>query len=224
VTLLGLLAGFVLWPHGRAEALTSGARAFSTQEERALRAGELVTRPSEVVRGESRLMGGLSWQLVSASPERVLRAINDVRTYPRFLPAVEEARLIDQHGNEQRLFIRHRLGFVNVGYFVLATPDVADSRMRFRLDRSRPSSIRDAFGELRVTPYPDGRSVVSLAILADVGEGLVAGLVRSNVHEWMLRVPAQLKKYVEKVAHEPQRNAVEAIEAPAAAAQSGRPG
>jgi hypothetical protein len=93
---------------------------------------------------------------------------------------------------------------------------VADARMRFRLDRSRPSSIRDAFGELRVTPYPQGRSVVSLAILADVGEGLVAGLVRSNVHEWMLRVPAQLKKYVEKAVQEPPRSAAEAIHPPAA--------
>lgn len=218
-----MLAGFALWPHGRAEALTSGARAFSTQEERALRAGQLVVRPSEVVRGETRLMGGLSWQLISAPPERVWRVINDWRTYSRFLPAVEEARLVEQNGLEQRLFIRHRMGFVNASYFVLATPDVADGRMRFKLDHSRPSSIRDAFGELRVTPYPDGRSVVSLAILADVGEGLVAGLVRSNVHEWMLKVPAQLKKYVEKASQEPARGSVEAIEVPPAA-QSGRPG
>jgi hypothetical protein len=221
VTLVGLLLGLALWPHSRAEALTSGARAFSTEEERALRAGELVVRPTEVVRGDARLMGGLSWQLVSAPAERVWRAINDVRTYPRFLPAVEEARLIEQNGIEQRLFIRHRVGFVNASYFVLATPDVAAGRMRFRLDRSRPSSIRDAFGELRVTPYPDGRSVVSLAILADVGEGLVAGLVRSNVHQWMLRVPTQLKKYVEKAAQEPPRSAVEAIEQ---VPESGRPG
>ncbi|HKU37410.1 MAG TPA: SRPBCC family protein [Polyangiales bacterium] len=202
------LAGVALWPEGRAEALQSGARAFSSQEERALRAGQLVVRPTEVVRGEARLMGGLSWQLISAPPERVWRTVNDVRAYPHFLPAVEEARLIEQVGAEQRLFIRHRLGFVNASYFVLATPDHAAARMSFRLDRTRPSSIRDAFGELRVTPYPDGRSVVSLAILADVGEGLVAGLVRSNVHEWMLRVPEQLKKYLEKAVRDEQSRSV----------------
>jgi len=192
-----LLGAAWLGPDSRAAALANDSRSFSEQEERLLRDGKLVTRPTEVVRGQSRLMGGLAWQLVDASPEKVWRAVSDVRTYHRFLPAVEEAKFIEHSGAEQRLFIRHRLGFVSASYFVLAAPDGAKGRVKFRLDRSRPSSIRDAFGELRVSAYPNGKSVVSLAILADVGEGLLAGLVRSNIHEWMLRVPEQLKKFVE---------------------------
>lgn len=192
-----LVAFAWLGPQGSASALSSDSRAFSAEEEQSLRAGHLVVRPSEVVRGGARLMGGLAWQVVRASPERVWRAMTNVRAYPHFLPAVEEARLIDASGGEQRLFIRHRMGFVSASYFVLATNDTASYRVKFKLDRSRPSSIRDAFGELRVSPFPGGRSVVSLAILADVGEGLIAGLVRKNVHEWMLRVPEQLKKFVE---------------------------
>ena len=180
-----------------ASALANDSRAFSSQEEQRLRDGHLVVRPTEVIRGKSRFMGGLSWQLVNASPERVWRALSDVRTYHRYLPAVEEAKFVELSGNEQRLFIRHRMGFISASYFVLAAPDGAKGRVSFRLDRSRPSSIRDAFGEVRVTAYPQGRSVVSLAILADVGDGLLAGLVRSNIHEWMLRVPEQLKKFVE---------------------------
>lgn len=193
-----------------ASALTSDSRTFSAEEEQSLRSGQLVVRPTEVVRNGVRLMGGLSWQLVSAPPERVWRAMTEVRAYSRFLPAVEEARLVEQSGADQRLFIRHKMGFVSASYFVLATNDAQSLRVRFKLDRSRPSSIRDAFGELRVSPYPGGRSVVSLAILADVGEGLIAGLVRKNVHEWMLRVPEQLKKFVES-------NRLEALEADSAA-------
>lgn len=181
----------------RAEALSSDSRSFSAEEEQALRAGRLVVRPSEVVRSGSVLLGGLAWQIVNASPQRVWRALSDVRTYAYFLPAVEEARFVEQSGAEQRLFIRHRVGFIHASYFVLARPDPSTYRMRFHLDRSRESSIRDAFGEIRVTSFPKGRSVVSLAILADVGEGLIAGLVRKNVHEWMLRVPSELKKFVE---------------------------
>jgi hypothetical protein len=193
-----LLVAFAwLGPESSASALSSDSRSFSAEEEQSLRSGQLVVRPTEVVRGGARLMGGLAWQVVSASPQRVWRAMTDVRTYPRFLPAVEEVRFVETSGTDQRLFIRHRMGFVGASYFVLATNDAQSYRVKFRLDRSRPSSIRDAFGELRVSPYPDGRSVVSLAILADVGEGLIAGLVRKNVHEWMLRVPQQLKKFVE---------------------------
>jgi carbon monoxide dehydrogenase subunit G len=197
-------------------ALTSDSRTFSAEEEQSLRTGHLVVRPTEVVRGGSRLMGGLAWQVVKAPPERVWRAMTDVRAYSRFLPAVEEARLVEQTGAEQRLFIQHRMGFVAASYFVVATSEPANSRVRFKLDRSRPSSIRDAFGEIRVSPYPGGRSVVSLAILADVGEGLIAGLVRKNVHEWMLRVPEQLKKFVESSAFD----TVLSPDAPAQAAET----
>jgi hypothetical protein len=186
-----------LGPESSASALSSDSRAFSAEEEQSLRAGQLVVRPTEFVRGGARLMGGLAWQVVQAPQSRVWRVMTDVRAYPRFLPAVEEVRFIEVSGREQRLFIRHRMGLLGASYFVLATNDAASYRVKFKLDRSRPSSIRDAFGELRVSPYPDGRSVVSLAILADVGEGLIAGLVRKNVHQWMLRVPEQLKKFVE---------------------------
>lgn len=205
-----LLALAWLGPQGSAAALTSDSRVFTAEEEQSLRAGQLVVRPTEVLRGDARLMGGLAWQVVSATPQRVWRVMTDVRAYPRFLPAVEEARFIENSGLSRRLFIRHRMGFVGVSYFVLATNDAASGRVRFKLDRSRPSGLRDAFGELRVSPYPDGRSVVSLAVLADVGEGLIAGLVRKNVHEWMLRVPAQLKKFVES------GDAAEALETDAA--------
>jgi hypothetical protein len=209
VSAAALLALAWLTPQGNASALSSDSRAFTAEEEQSLRSGQLVVRPTEVVRAGARLMGGLAWQVVNAAPQRVWRVMTDVRAYPRFLPAVEEARFIDNSGLDRRVFIRHRMGFVGVSYFVLATNDAAASRVRFKLDRTRPSSIRDAFGELRVSPYPDGRSVVSLAVLADVGEGLIAGLVRKNVHEWMLRVPAQLKKFVES------SDAAEALEADA---------
>lgn len=205
-----LVALACLGPQSSASALTSDSRAFTAEEEQQLRSGQLVVRPTELVRNGARLMGGLAWQVVTAPPQRVWRAMTNVRAYPRFLPAVEEARFIETSGADQRLFIRHKMGFVAASYFVLASQDAASYRMKFKLDRSRPSDLRDAFGEMRVSPYPGGRSVVSLAILADVGEGLIAGLVRKNVHEWMLRVPAQLKKFVES-------NALEAIEAESAA-------
>jgi carbon monoxide dehydrogenase subunit G len=197
--LLVVVVVVVCWQaDGTARALQSGARDFSSQEQDQLRSGKLVVRPAEVVRSDRKLLGGLSWQVINATPAHVWKVMNDVRAYPRFLPAVDEARFVEQLGSEQRLFVRHRMGFVSASYFVLLTADAANGRMRFRLDRDRPSSIRDAFGELTVSAFPDGQSVVSLAILADVGEGLLAGVVRSHIQEWMLRVPEQLKRHVDR--------------------------
>jgi carbon monoxide dehydrogenase subunit G len=192
--LAGLLCAFAL---GSAPVDASESREFSSQEQALLRAGKLVVRAEQRSIGTQRLLGGMSWQVVDATPARVWRALSDARTYSHFLPAVEEARLIESIGTNQLLFIRHRLGFVTASYSVRAHYDAAQGRVRFHMDRERASSIRDAWGELRVTPYAGQKSVVSLAIMADLGEGLVVGLVRSNVHEWMMRVPEQLKRFIE---------------------------
>ncbi|HEX4354573.1 MAG TPA: SRPBCC family protein, partial [Polyangiales bacterium] len=67
----------------------SESREFSSEEEAQLREGKLVVRPEERNVGRAHLLGGMSWQLIDATPSRVWRALTDVRAYPRFLPAVE---------------------------------------------------------------------------------------------------------------------------------------
>jgi ribosome-associated toxin RatA of RatAB toxin-antitoxin module len=175
----------------------SESREFSSEEEAQLRAGKLVVRAEQRTLGRARVLGGMSWQVIDAAPARVWQVLCDAHAYPHFLPAVEEAVLVESSGAKQSIFIRHRLGFITASYWVRAVLEPARGRLAFKLDHEHPSSIRDAWGELRVTPFQNQQSVVSLAIMADLGEGLFVGLARSNIHEWMLRIPEQLKRYVE---------------------------
>jgi ribosome-associated toxin RatA of RatAB toxin-antitoxin module len=196
--LVALVCGIgVLSAEDLPRARASESREFSSEEEARLRAGKLVVRPEQRRVSGEHLLGGMSWQLIDATPTRVWRTLSDVHAYPHFLPAVEEAVLVESNGAKQSIFIRHHLGFIRASYWVRALLEPAHGRLRFKLDREHPSSIRDAWGELRVTPFQHEQSVVSLAIMADLGDGLFVGLARSNVHEWMLRVPEQLKHYVE---------------------------
>jgi hypothetical protein len=48
-----------------------------------------------------------------------------------------------------------------------------------------------------VRPFQNGRAILTFGILADVGTGLLAGVARPQIHEWMLRVPEIIKGYVE---------------------------
>jgi hypothetical protein len=155
-----------------------------------------VVRPeTRTVRG-AQLRGGMAWQLIQRDPDDVYRTLTDEHTYVKYLPAAEQVSLISATP-PQTLFVQHRLGFIRGSYYVRTLQDPRTRALRFRMDRSRPSSIRDAWGELRVSPYGKGQCIVSLAIMADLGEGLLIGLVRDNVHTWMLRVPELLKRYVE---------------------------
>jgi hypothetical protein len=120
----------------------------------------------------------------------------------KYLPAAEDVRKVEP-GPPPILFVQHRVGLVRAGYFVRATSDPSRHILRIQLDRSRPSSIRDAWAELRVSPYGHHRSVVSLIVMADLGDSLVIRVIRGNIHTWMLRVPELLKRHVEGSLHKP---------------------
>lgn len=176
--------------------LASDARELSSEEEADLRAGKLVTRPIEKQSRGRQLIGGMAWQLIDANVETVYAAMTDVHAHVKYLPAAEEVREVAP-GPPPVLFVRHRLGLIRAGYFVRTTHDASQHSVRILLDHTRPASIRDAWAELRVHPYGQGRSVVSLIVMADLGDSLVIKLIRPNVHTWMLRVPLLLKRYVE---------------------------
>jgi hypothetical protein len=173
--------------------LASEARELSSEEEADLRAGKLVTRPLEKQAFGRQLIGGLAWQLIDADVDSVYAALTDVHAHVKYLPAAEDVREVAP----KILFVQHRLGLIRAGYYVRTLHDPSRHSLRLQLDRSRPSSIRDAWAELRVYPYGEHRSVVSLIVMADLGDSLVIRLIRSNVHTWMLRVPQLLKRYVE---------------------------
>lgn len=179
------------------EAQATESRELSVQEQAELRAGKLVVRPETRKLRGVQLLGGMAWQLVRASADRVYEALLDVPAYAHYLPAAEEVRLISALP-PQTLFVQHRLGFVRASYCVQTLRDPAARSVRFQLDHERPSAIRNAWGELRVSPYGVERSVVTMVIMADLGEGVVLGLVRENIHAWMLRVPELIKRHVER--------------------------
>ena len=174
----------------------SEARELSSAEEADLRAGKLVTRPLEKLSHGRQLIGGMAWQLIDANVDTVFAALTDEHAHVKYLPAAEDVRKVEP-GPPPILFVQHRLGLVRAGYFVRASADPSRHSLRIQLDRSRPSSIRDAWAELRVYPYGEHRSVVSLIVMADLGDSLVIRMVRSNIHSWMLRVPELLKRHVE---------------------------
>ena len=174
-------------------------RELSAQEQAELRAGKLVMRrTARKLRGVP-MLGGLAWQLVRARPDTVYQTLTNVSAYPELLPAVESVQLVPD-APPFTVFVQHRLGFIRANYYVRTQRDAEHRTLSFRLehDEQRPSAIRDAWGELRVTPYGKGQSIVSLAILADLGDGLVFQVIRENVQTWMLRVPELIKRHVER--------------------------
>jgi hypothetical protein len=170
---------------------------LTADEQRRLHEGELVERRTTRAHGALRLIGGSSFQVIDASPEVVWRAVLDTPYYKRTLPQVTEARVIEDHGATRKIFVRHGSGLIQASYYLNLHIDPPQREVKFRLDESNPHDVRAAFGFYSVRPYPGGRAVLAYGVMADIGDGLGTLLMRSSVHEWMMKVPYMMKRFVE---------------------------
>lgn len=172
---------------------------FSAEERQRLANGELVTRRTTRRRGQLRLIGGSAFQVVERPVEDTWRALHDHGAYDRMLPSTEEARLVVRREDQRVMRIRHRVGFVSAQYHLHLAFDEARRDVAFRLDRQRPSDLRAAWGFIRVQPYEDAadRTLVSYGAMVDPGGGVLGGVLRGQIHDWVLRVPATIRAYLQ---------------------------
>jgi ribosome-associated toxin RatA of RatAB toxin-antitoxin module len=190
---LGLLAGGL--SPARAGTGPDAQAAFTPGERARLLRGELVERRSSREHGGMRLMGGASWQLIDSPPEVVWQALLDTPRYPRFLPQVEEARLVSQSGAKRKVFVRHG-GLAAASYYVSLQVENPLRDIRFKIEQGGAIGVRAAWGFYNLRPHGDG-TLLAFGIMADIGDGLLTALVRPQVHEWMMKVPWMVKRFVE---------------------------
>lgn len=181
----------------RSRAGFDAADKLTASEQRQLQRGELVERRLTRERDGMRLIGGSSYQVINAAPDVVWRAVLDTQYYPRTLPQVTEARLVQDAGLRRTVFLRHGNGLVQTSYYLDVQLDHARREMNFRVDETRPRGIRAAWGFYAVRAYPGERTMLAYGVMADLGDGLARALLRRSVHEWMMKVPFMVKRFVE---------------------------
>lgn len=183
---------------GPAAAGMDDSRGFTASEAARLEAGHLVQRRAEREQGSLRLVGGSSWQVIDARPEVVWKALLDTQHYPRMMPQVLEAKLVAQEDRKRTVFMRQGAsGLVEKTYYLDVRIDEGRKDITFSIDEQRPHDLRAAWGFYTVRPYKGGRTLLAYGVMADIGDGLLVGLVRDEVHEWMLRTPWMIKRFVE---------------------------
>ena len=193
-----LLVGSVAVP--RVEAGVDSSN-FTREEWRKLAAGQLVLRPAEQRKGGLRLMGGSSWQVIDAPPQLVWRALLDTAHYGKMMPQVLEARLVRARENVRTVFVRQgKSGLVEASYYLKVQVHEPAQDITFSVDDRMPHDmLKAAWGFYAVRPYAGGaKTLLAYSVMADIGGGPLVGLLRENVHEWMLRTPMLVKKFVER--------------------------
>lgn len=172
---------------------------FSSKERSSLEQGRLVERPMERRSGSLRLLGGTSYQVIDAPVNVVWQALLDTPHYHRMMPQLLEAKVVEQARDRRTLFMRQGAsGLAEASYYLNVNVDASQRDIEFRMDEDRPHDLRAAWGFYNVRPYAGGtRTLLSYGIMADLGDGMLIGLARDSVREWMLRTPWMVKRFVE---------------------------
>jgi ribosome-associated toxin RatA of RatAB toxin-antitoxin module len=183
-----------------ARTVTAGTgRDLSKQERASLEAGALVSRPQAERRGSLDLIGGTSYQVINAPLRVVWSALLDTQYYPRMMPQVTEARLVEAtKPNERTVFIRQGAGPIERTYYLSVRLNEAQGDISFRVDERRPHTLRAAWGFYNVRQYADtNKTLLAYGVMADLDVGVLGSWLRGDVHEWLLKVPWTVKRFVE---------------------------
>jgi hypothetical protein len=171
---------------------------LSDAEQRSLFGGGMVARAVLFERhGGGSYVGGVSYQVVKASPAEVIGALSDVRALPHALPRTHRAELLGRAGGSARVELTQGKAPFLVTYTVHLEQDHAGDLIRFWLDPTRPHDVRDVWGYFRVTPFPGGRTLVTVAVALDIGPGIARLLFEDRIERMILRSPDKIRSFVE---------------------------
>jgi hypothetical protein len=198
VAVSGVLVGGAAEARGPRRFHVDQVPEFSDADQRTLVAGRTVSRKVRFSRGRgSAYVGGVSYQVVKASPAEVLKALADVRSLPHALPRTLDADLVSSHGRSARVELTQGKAPFLVTYTVHLEQAHQGDAIRFWLDPTRPHDVRDVWGYFRVAPFGDGRTLVTVAVALDLGPGLARMLFEDGVERSILRSPDKIRAFVE---------------------------
>lgn len=187
--------------------VTAGAQDFDRAERRELERGEPVRRPRTQQRDGHQFVGGTAWRVIPRPLAEVWRGVEDAESLCRMLPECVEQRVVTRGDARRVLRFTHEYGPLRASYHVRMElhPDQHD--LSFRLDRTRPNDVREAWGFLTLEPYrgQGERTLVTWGVMADPGSRIMAGIFGGAVQASLLRVPDEMYDYLMGPARERYR-------------------
>ena len=173
---------------------TRAGASFSTEELATLAAGDLLIERSTYDRGSEHYVGGVSYLVVDLPAARLSAVARDVSAIPALLPHVSDVQLLEvTAGGVGRIRITHTLGPTSGSYTLRIAFFEAGTFGRFSIEPSEGSAVLDGWGYVRLTPIGAGeRTLVTYAVLFDLGPGVLRSLFESRIQDAALSYPRRL--------------------------------
>ncbi|MBW2261260.1 MAG: hypothetical protein JRG91_04735, partial [Deltaproteobacteria bacterium] len=73
-------------------------------------------------------------------------------------------------------------------------------RLSWRLDKSRKSDITETRGSIRFSRYQDGRTLMTMTTLLDIGNEFIEKMFGDRVAKGLLYLPYKFRKHLSRLA------------------------
>ncbi len=174
-------------------AFAPSAHAFTDVEKARLATGESIVEPTTHFKSGQRFVGGVAYRVVDADADRVSKVFRTPSRWVELLPRARDVQLtkIDDNG-QAHVRVTHQFGLFSASYDVIVAFTDQGRFGRFWIDQHGDNDLVDGWGYLRLTPLPAGKTLVTWAVLFDVGEGVTRALFEAKMQRAALDVPRRL--------------------------------
>jgi ribosomal protein L22 len=143
-------------------------------------------------------IGGNSYGLMDEDIDKAWNAIQDARVYALIYPTTLESKVIKKKGNKQIVKMVQGNKLVKATYYLNYTADEKAYKLSWKLNKSMPSDIADSRGHFQFSKYKDGRTLMTMSTILDLGNEVVEKLFGEKIAAGLLRLPKKFRKYLAK--------------------------
>lgn len=190
IVVAALLALFL--PHGQAR-----AKGLTKDQVQKLEDGKVVMIHLDEG-GSKGYIGGNSYGLMDEDIEKAWNAIQDARVYARIYPTTIESKTVKKKGNKQIVKMVQGNKMVQATYYLNYLANHDEHKLSWKLNKSMPHDIADSRGYFKFSTYKDGRTLMKMSTVLDLGNEIVEKLFGEKIAAGLLRLPKKFRKFLAK--------------------------
>jgi hypothetical protein len=143
-------------------------------------------------------IGGNSYGLLDEDIEKAWNAIQDARVYAKIYPTTIESKTVKKKGNKQIVKMVQGNKMVKTTYYLNYKSNHGKYKLSWKLNKTMPHDIADSRGYFQFSTYKDGRTLMKMSTVLDLGNELIEKLFGEKIAAGLLRLPQKFRKFLAK--------------------------
>lgn len=143
-------------------------------------------------------IGGTSYGLIDEDMDKAWNAIRDANVYPKIYPTTMKSETVYKKGNKSIVRMVQGNKVVKATYYLNYKVDEENYKLSWKLNKSKPHDINDSRGYFQFSEYKDGRILMKMTSVLDIGNDIIEKLFGEKIAVGMLKMPKKFRKFLAK--------------------------